>query len=309
MGVFATILLFALTRAELIERFKADPITRVDGLVQAIGDCPADMRREYLAPIAANMAGICNSLYRGERMKPIRFDLPAIIVHIGDVRTNISHIAVKVQRRDDGTRLTKMFMPSPGFADIERFRLETVKAFYRAVKGEEIDDETAIRRLHAADPDLRARDNYADLDKWLAGEPVKEDDEHFLKLMRSVIKPGYASESDVLRFASRLRLYPRTIDGFFCGRFWSCSFAEAVEYAKIDPRLRLEAYAKAPLLIAYGGGHGESLLAAAEAYSKFLFDFAAYTKTKEELLKELEEADAKLNQAYEESLADSRPQQ
>ena len=309
MGIFATILLLALTRAELIERFKADPITKVDGLVQAIGDCPADMRREYLAPVAANLADICNTLYRGERMKPVRFDLPAIVVHMGDVRTNVSTVAVKILRRDDGTRLTKMYIPSPGYADLEKLRLETIKAFYRAVKGEEIDDETAIKRLHAADPDLRAADKYMDLDKWLAGEPVKEDDEYYLKLTRSVIKPGYASESDVLRFASRLRLYPSVIDGHFCGRFWSCSFAEAVEYASIDPRLRLAAYSKAPLLIAYGGGHGESLLAAAEAYSKFLFNLAAYTKPKEELLKELEEADAKLNHAYEESRADARPEQ
>ena len=40
MPTFAAILLFALTRAEIIERLKAPPITDMDGLVQVYADCP-----------------------------------------------------------------------------------------------------------------------------------------------------------------------------------------------------------------------------------------------------------------------------
>ena len=40
--VLASLLLLALTRAEVIDRFKAAPIVKVDGLVQVVADCPAD---------------------------------------------------------------------------------------------------------------------------------------------------------------------------------------------------------------------------------------------------------------------------
>ena len=45
LTLIATILLAALTKAEIIDRFRAAPVTQLDGLVQVYGDCPADMRR------------------------------------------------------------------------------------------------------------------------------------------------------------------------------------------------------------------------------------------------------------------------
>ena len=256
MTVLAAILLFALTRAELLDRLKADPVVRLEGMVRVVGDCPEDMHREYMLPVAIRISDICSTLYRGESMRPQRFTDSPIVVHLGDVRTNLSNVAVLVTERKDRYPITKMYIPAPGFADIERIRNETVKAFYRAVKGEEIDDETALARLRAADPELRAADKYAELESWLAGEKQMKDDEHFLALMRSVLRPGVARESDVLRFASRLRIYPALSDIRFCGRFASCSFSQAVEHAAEDPRIRIAAFEKAPLVIAYGGGRG-----------------------------------------------------
>ena len=46
MAICSVLLAAALTRAELIERFKAPPLTKVSGLVQVVADCPAEMRRE-----------------------------------------------------------------------------------------------------------------------------------------------------------------------------------------------------------------------------------------------------------------------
>ena len=52
MGFFSAMLVLALTRAEIIDRFRAPPLTKVGGLVQAVGECPSDMREEFLAPVA-----------------------------------------------------------------------------------------------------------------------------------------------------------------------------------------------------------------------------------------------------------------
>ena len=62
--LFVSILLLALTRAEVLERFKAAPITKVDGLVRVVADCPADMRREFQEPVASFVADVCRTLYR-----------------------------------------------------------------------------------------------------------------------------------------------------------------------------------------------------------------------------------------------------
>ena len=43
MTLCAAIFAAALTRAEIIERFKAPVATRVDGLVEVFADCPTDM--------------------------------------------------------------------------------------------------------------------------------------------------------------------------------------------------------------------------------------------------------------------------
>ena len=90
MTIAASILVLALTRAEIIDRFRAAPVTQLDGLVQVYGDCPADMRREFQLPIASFVSGICRKLYAADNRRPVKFGEPGIIVRIGDVRTNIA---------------------------------------------------------------------------------------------------------------------------------------------------------------------------------------------------------------------------
>lgn len=125
--------MLALTRAEIIDRFKAAPVTQLDGLVQVYGDCPADMRREYQLPVASFASGVCRKLYVAENRKPSKFAEPGIIVRIGDVRTNLSAVVSRPATRQGGEKFTRIYLPSPSGADIGRFRIEVARAFYRAV--------------------------------------------------------------------------------------------------------------------------------------------------------------------------------
>ena len=311
--LLAGILMLALTRAEMIERFKTPPITKVNGLVQVFADCPRDMRGEFHAPVANFASGVCRKLEVKERMKEPRFNEPGIVIYVGDVRTNRSDVVVRRQTRDSGRKFTKIYLPAPAFADVERFRLEVVKAFYYAAEGKELDDDEARQALIASDPQLKIDDEYARLSEWLAGEgphdvfagaEPSELDEEYLKLMRTVIQPGAARRDDVLRFASRLRIYPRTFDSPIAGRFRDCSFADAIDLVAIDPRIRIFAYDKAPLVVAYGGGRSEELSSAAVAYSEFLLDLMRNKKSKEELKAQLDDADTLLNIALERARED-----
>lgn len=291
--------MLALTRAEIIERVRAAPITKVNGLVQVVASCPKDMREEYQLPVAAFVAGVCKSLYTGLGERERRFDEPGIVIVLGDERTNRTDVIVRRLTRPDGSAVTKILLPAPGFADVEKVRLETVRAFCRAVKGSEIDVGSAVRLLRETDPGLRIEDLYAELAAWRRGEDGAKDDERLLKLARSVIAPGIAREADVLHFASRLFLYPEVYAAPFDGVLTSCSFREAIPLARRDPRIRFLALAKSPQLVAFGGGRGDELLAAADAYSEFLRELAVYRKSEAELGELLDAADAKLNAALE----------
>jgi len=294
VSAFATALLLALTRAEIIERLKSPVITQCEGLVQVYANCPEDMRREYQMPVASFAAETVKTLYRGLRVKPTRYRRPGIVIHLGDVRTNDTAVVARVST-NDARVVSRIFVPSPGYADLSRLRLEIVKGFLRVVQGATPDDATALATYRRSDPVSRIADERQSLEDWLAGRGVDGDDEHYLALMRKVIEPGKASRRDVLIFASRLFLYPQTFDRPFCGRFDCLSFKEAVRCARHDAWVRVAAFRKANEMLVFGGGRGPDMDAAARAYWTFLLGLARLEKSEEELLKLLDDADVRLN--------------
>ena len=97
-----------------------------------------------------------------------------------------------------------------------------------------------------------------------------------------------------MTFASRLFLYPELYAMPFCGKYAACSFRDAVLFAKEDPFVRLAAYQKIQSLMLFGSGHGDKMNAAVTAYARFLAELARFKLSGEELLKLLDDADAKL---------------
>jgi len=294
----ALFLLLALTRAEIIERFKAPIVTQAEGLVQVHADCPEDMRREFQLPIASFAAETVKTLYAGNGRRPERFQEAGIVIHVGDVRTNLPEVVTRVVT--NGNRaVTRIYVRSPGFADLGQLKTAVIRGYFRSVERRELSEQEAVAAYRRADPELRIADERQRLEDWLVGRGDIRDDEEGLKLMRKILVPGKASRRDVLTFASRLYLYPPSYDLRFAGRHDCLSFREALKFAKIDPLVRLVALVKAPDLPVLGGGRGDELTAAAEAYRVFLSELAKQEKDEDELKELLDEADEKLNIAYE----------
>lgn len=302
MPLLAAIFFCALSRAEIIERFRAPVVTQVDGLVRVYADCPSDMRREYQLPVAGFVSGVCRRLYAGEMRKQVKFSSPGIVVHVGDVRTNVTNVVSRVETRGDGTRFTRIYLPAPGHADVRAFTLAAAKGYFLAVKGTVVDDAAAWRALRDADPELRAADDRRDLARWREEGVYTEGrgDEDYLKLQRKILTPGKAPPEDVAVFASRLYLYPPYHGMPFCGRYDRCTFAEAIPFSRRDPFVRYVAFGKMTEIALYGGGRGEKMSAAADAYVAFLRLLAAGESTDRELEAALAAADAKLKGVTEE---------
>ena len=297
MPLLATVLLLALSRAEILERFRAPVIRQADGLVQVYADCPEDMRREYQGPVARFAADTVQTLYRGLAKKPMRFQRAEIVIHVGDVRTNLAEVTAQVVT--NGSRVvSRIRVKAPGYADLYRLRTEVIKAFYRSVERREISETEAVAAYRHAVPELRIFDERMKLEYWLAGCGTK-DDEEGLRLMRRVFEPGKSSPRDILIFASRLYLYPPQYDVRLLGKFSQLSFSEAFRFGRQDPLVRYLAYKKAFELPVLGGGRSPELAAAADAYQAFLFAFAKGEKDEKGLKALLDAADERLNVAFE----------
>ena len=306
MATLAAILVLALSRAELIERFKAPIVTQADGFIRVYADCPEDMRREYQSPIASFAAETVKTLCRGLSMNMERSRRPGVAIYVGDVRTNDVAVVAKAVTNDSQV-LTLVYVRAPGYADLERLRIEVVKGFFRRVKGVELSDGEAVAAWRAGDPALRIEDERGRLEEWLATGRGVTNDEEGLKLMRKIIQPGFASPRDVLTFASRLYLYPPQYDLRLGGRRRCVSFGEAIAMSRADPMVRLLAFEKAKELPVFGGGHGEAMNAAAAAYGRFLLELARGEKGERALRDLLDDADTLLNVAYEKSTVRQAP--
>jgi len=298
MILLALFLLFGFSRAEMIARLKSPVITQADGLIQVFANCSEDIRREYQQPVARFASDVVRKLYAGEKEKPRRFTSPGLTIHLGDLRTNDTSVIVRV--RTNETRIvSRIYLKSPGYADLTRLRTEVIKAFFRSVKNKELSDREAIAAYRQADPDLRIVDERQCLEDWLTHGTGS--DKKGLELLRRIIKPGVASKRDILIFASRLYLYPPHHDSCFLNGSTVLSFREAVITSYKDPVARLVALKKSDEVPVYGGGRGEKMTDAARAYWAFLVAFARGEIDQAELLALLDTADTKLNIALEEA--------
>ena len=110
------IALLALTRAEIVQRMRAPVITQADGMVRVYASCAEDVRREYQHPVASFAAETVKTLYGGLSVPRRRFASPAIIIHIGDVRTNDTTVAAKVAT-NGAEVVTRIYLRNPATSD------------------------------------------------------------------------------------------------------------------------------------------------------------------------------------------------
>ncbi len=296
MGMLATVLLLALSRAELVERFKAPVLTQAEGFVKVYANCSADVRREYQAPVARFAGETVAALARAAQRPPVRVTQPSLVLHLGDVRTNCTDVLVRVVT--NGARVvTRLFLPNPAQTDLDALRTEIVRAYFRAIEKVELAPSEACEAFRQTDPGYRLARARQRLSDWLARARGADDDG--FRLLYRVFKPGSLSRIEARVFASRLRLYPRTFDRPFLGRFDALPFRAAIAGAADDPFIRLAALDKANELPVFGGGRGEGLQRAADAYRTFLLALAKGERTATELEALLDDAETQLNVAYE----------
>ncbi len=297
MTLVATVLLLAISRTEMIERFKAPVLTQGDGLVKIYATCSVDIRREYQAPVARFAGETVTALAHAEKRRLTHVESPSIIIHLGDVRTNDASVVSRVAT-NDARVVTRIYLPSPAHADLNALRVEIVRAYARAVQKRELSADEARETFLMTSPDYRVAKTREKLATWLDRMEGASDAEG-TRLLYRVIRPGSLSRIEARVFASRLRLYPRTFARPFLGCFHELDFHAAIKAAPLDPFVRVAARKKADELPVFGGGRGEGLQVATNIYRLFLMALASGEVADGALKDLLEAADLKFNEIYE----------
>lgn len=303
MGLLATALVLALSRAEMIARFKAPVLTQAEGLVKVYASCTEDRRREYQAPVARFAGETVLTLAGASGRRLARVARPGIVLHLGDVATNRTDVLVRVAT-NDGAVVTRLFLPNPATTDLAALRTEIARAYFRAVEKTERSAAEAAEAYRMTDPGYRVARARRRLAGWL--DRAEGPDADGFRLLYHVFRPGELSRIEARVFASRLWLYPQTFVRPFCGRFGALTFRAAIACAKDDPFVRLAAREKADALLVFGGGRGAALQAATDAYRAFLLALAQGEADEESLKDLLETADGLLNVAFAEAKDERR---
>ena len=103
-----------------------------DGFVTVIAaEVPGD-KMGFRGPLVQFASGIVNSLGKTLALPalPHRRE-PGLIIYAQDGRTNDTRVVARASRRRSGP-FTRIWLPSPGFSDIDQLRLEVAKAYFRA---------------------------------------------------------------------------------------------------------------------------------------------------------------------------------
>ncbi|MBO5643110.1 MAG: hypothetical protein J6S51_03795 [Kiritimatiellae bacterium] len=298
MSLAVALLLAALSRADLVERFRAAPVLKCDGLIEVSGMCPVDIRREFQLPVASRASTICKNLYDALGIKQRKFSRPAIVIFLGSQNSTNTFVKSSFQNRADGTKYLAINLLSPGSADMEIFQREITKGFLFAINSQKASDAQVEKILRLADPNKRLDDEYAEIAAWREKGIYKDGktDEDYLKLMRRVKNPGFARQEEVLDFSSRLMLYPPQFAMPFCEKYRALTFGEAINLAELDVKIRYAAWVKSSELLVFGAGRGDKFTDMVKSYSEFLRALASYTLSKRELTAMLEKAESKLKE-------------
>ena len=105
--------------------------TSADGFIEVLAaDVPGDTMG-FRLPLLRFASQFVQELERGFGLQMPRAEGCGLVIHALDGQTNDVRVIARVVRRD-GNVLTRLWLPSPGYTNLEALRLEITKAYFRA---------------------------------------------------------------------------------------------------------------------------------------------------------------------------------
>ena len=105
--------------------------TSAGGFVKVVAaDVPGDPMG-FRLPILQFATRNLRELEKAYKLEMPRREEPGLVIYALDGRTNDTRVIVRVVRREGGIT-TRVWLPSPGFSDLDQLRFEIARAYLRA---------------------------------------------------------------------------------------------------------------------------------------------------------------------------------
>ena len=200
--------------------------TSAGGFVKVLAaDVPGDPMG-FRLPILQFATRNLRELEKAYKLEMPRRAEPGLVIHALDGRTNDTRVIVRTSRRDK-VLVTRVWLPSPGFSDLEQLRFEIARAYLRAwidraaargVTPGELPDWVVQGALRAADAQVAHDDVRFVLGLWSSARlpffPALCSDLRVAKGAAAAL-PGY-----VVGYVREKHLFKKTLERLASGAAW-----------------------------------------------------------------------------------------
>ena len=102
--------------------FAPKSVVSTDGFVRVVAyDNPRD-EMGFRRPILAFAGNVLESLSAAFDVKRAKVKEPGLVIYAMDGRTNDTRVVVVPETRASGSKVVKIFLPSPGYSDLDELR-------------------------------------------------------------------------------------------------------------------------------------------------------------------------------------------
>ena len=142
--------------------FAPKAATSSDGFIRVVAnDDPRD-EVGFRLPILAFAGKEIDSLAKAFDIKRVRVSEPGLVIYALDGRTNDTRVIVRPETRKSGSRVVKIFLPSPGYSDLDELRSGIARSFL----GGELPDWVLQGVIRCEDDATRREDERFVLGLW-----------------------------------------------------------------------------------------------------------------------------------------------
>lgn len=215
--------------------------TSASGFVKVVAaDVPGDPMG-FRLPILQFTTRNLRELEKAYNLEMPRRAEAGLVIHALDGRTNDTRVVVRALRRD-GALVTRVWLPSPGFSDLEQLRFEIARAYLHAwidrtapsgVTPGELPDWMVQGALRAANTDLAHDDIRFVLGLWSSARlpffPALCTDLRVVR-GRAVALPGY-----VMGYVREKHLFKKTLEHLASGAAWDGAWLAEQLTGEKDP--------------------------------------------------------------------------
>ena len=136
-----------------------------DGFIRVVSyDDPRD-EVGFRLPILAFAGKTIDAVSAAFELKRTKMKEPGLVIYALEGRTNDTRVLVQPETRKNGSKVVKIFLPSPGYSDLDEFRIGIARAFV----GPELPDWVVQGILRCLDEEMRRADQRFVLALWSDG--------------------------------------------------------------------------------------------------------------------------------------------